>query len=162
MGTLYYVKVQYLEEWSIYPIMVSKIWVGIIIFIYTSIQNSKSLANTRTLNAGVHSFRIKSLEFVLFQSSFCFIYHWNSLTKMPSWEVWGLLFVIKPSNAISKWFILAQITQRLEFINLKLLSYRTHLGILNHVFVLENNVFISDDSPRILSYLSNIFSFDGN
>lgn len=44
-------------------------------------------------------FEEKSLKFVLFQSPFCFFSHQNSLTNLPSWVVWSLLCVIKPSNA---------------------------------------------------------------
>ena len=66
----------------------------------------------------------ESLKFVLFQSSFCFFFHQNSLTNLPSWVVRSPLFMINHQTRFKVVHSsLAQITQNLEFINLKHVSY---------------------------------------
>ena len=47
----------------------------------------------------------------------------NTSAKLLSCVLWSLLFVIKTIRRISKWFILAQIRQKLEFVSLKYVAY---------------------------------------
>ena len=45
------------------------------------------------------NFEENKSKICIYQSPFSPFSHQNSLTDLPSWVVWSLLFVIKPSNA---------------------------------------------------------------
>ena len=49
--------------------------------------------------------------------------HKNTLTKLPSCVLWSLIFLDETVKCASKWFILTQRTQNLEFVNLKCVTY---------------------------------------
>ena len=50
--------------------------------------------------------------------------HQNTLHKLPSWVLWSPLFLIKPSDRrASKYFILARIWQKLDFLSFKYVTY---------------------------------------
>ena len=53
------------------------------------------------------------------------LFYQNTLTKLPSWVLWSLLFFFcdKTIRSTTKWFILAQIRQKLEFVSLKYVTY---------------------------------------
>ena len=75
----------YLEEWSMDDNMMSKFWVGMFRptcnIHYTPVQNPKSLAKTRTLNAATSELKPKKnrLKFLTLHSQF-------KIRKLPSWE----------------------------------------------------------------------------
>ena len=67
---------------------------------------------------------------VLPQSPFCLFPHQNAFTTLPSFILWSLLFVIRPSDKLQKWFMIAQITLNQEFVNLQYVTYKpTHLSL---------------------------------
>ena len=66
---------------------------------FTSIQTSKSLAKTGTLNAGTSELIPKKTLLTL-HSPFCLFLKKISLTKLQSWVLWSLLLLTKPSDAL--------------------------------------------------------------
>ena len=86
-----------------------------------------------------------------------------TVTKLPSWVLCSLLLLTKTIRCASKWFILTQRPQNLEFVNLKCVTYTQLIQLslqayaqisyggrslkcenLNFLF----NAFICNSSPR--------------
>ena len=61
-----------------------------------------SLSKTETLNDGPseHSEEKKSQKFVTLHSPFCNFLHRNAISKLPSWVLLNLLFLMKPSDML--------------------------------------------------------------
>ena len=69
-------------------------------------------------------FEEKSFEFYYFgQSPFCIFFHQNSFTYLTILSRLESTFWDKTIKDVSNWFVLAKITQNLEFINLKHVLY---------------------------------------
>ena len=99
--------------------IVSKIWVGMSTTNIHLLQfNFKSLAKTRTLNAGTLEL-IPKKNCLKFQHYISHFAHANTLTKLPSWVLWSLLLF----STLQKWFILTQRTQNLQIVNIKCVAY---------------------------------------
>ena len=86
--------------------MVSKIWVGISTTnIYLLQLKIQSHLQKRVLWMPVHqnSFRKKKISKIS-NITFAILHfsHQNTLTKLPSWVLWSLLLLIKPSDALFK------------------------------------------------------------
>ena len=140
--------------------MVGKIWVGMFttnIFI-TPIQNSKSLAKTRTLNAGLSELIPKKnrLKFLTLHSLVCLF----------SYKYFNLIAVRSTLKSTSfdetircawKWSILTQRTQNLQFVNRKCVTFEQPIplpltyGILtNRKLLIRRDMDLSSESQCLL------------
>ena len=97
--------------------IVSKIWVGMSTTNIHFLQfNFKSLAKTRTLNAGTLEL-IPKKNCLKFQHYISHFAHANTLNyHLEYFESTSLFYA-------SKWFILTQRTQNLQFVNIKCAAY---------------------------------------
>ena len=96
----------------------------LLIFIYF---NSKFKVTCKNRDFEYRYIRTPSKEkmFKIFNKTFAILpfSHHKTLTKLPSWVLWRLPLLMKPSRCTSQWFILTQRMQNLEFVNLKCFTY---------------------------------------
>ena len=84
-----------------------------------------------TLNPGTSLFPKKQIQKFLTLITLAILHfsHQNALTKFSLWVLCNLLFFDETIKNASRWLILAQRMQNLEFVNLKCATYTKHLHL---------------------------------
>ena len=99
--------------------------------------------------------RKKSLKFVLFQSLFCLISSSKFFNKIAILSSLASILCDTTIKRTLKWFILAKITQNVDFINLNNVSY------FQSIWVSLNDILFSEMFPILLvTYLMNGCKFE--
>ena len=77
---------------------------------FASIQNSKSLAKNKTVNAWTSEFILKKKTLKISIVTFVILHfsHQNALTRLPLWVFRNLLFSMKPIRYAQRLFILGK------------------------------------------------------
>ena len=93
----------HLEEWSMDNNMVSKIWVGMSttnihlqVVLQFKIQSHLQNASTFRSYSEEKTSKISYITFPILP-----FFHENTLTKLPSWVLWSLLFLMKPFHSFN-------------------------------------------------------------
>ena len=103
--------------------IVSKIWVGmsttnIHLLPFSHLQKRGLECRYIRTHTEEKLSKISNITFAILPFS-----HANTSARLPSWALWSLFLLLKLITYASKWFILTQRTQNLQYINIKCVAY---------------------------------------